>query len=265
MDNQKPKKFRIKRKVVRKEASSVRLHVFLARAGIASRRKCEEYISQGLVMVNGKIVTELGTKVSTGDIVLYQGRQIHTTKLQVYIALNKPPKFLSSNSDPDGRPLAVSLLKQSVSVRVYPVGRLDYLSSGLLFFTNDGEFAKIVSHPSSEIEKEYLVETKKEIPEELLKEYLKGIYIEGELYKLKNYMIRSPKSVRLILLEGKNREIRKVFASKGLYPKRIHRIRIGSVLLKGIDSGKYRNLTSREINSLIKRENKKELSNGSGD
>jgi len=258
MDNPKPKRFKIKRKVVKKEASPIRLHVFLARAGIASRRKCEEYITQGLVMVNGRIVTELGTKVEPSDIVLYQGRQIHVTRQLVYIALNKPPKFLSSNSDPDGRPLAVSLLKQSVSVRVYPVGRLDYLSSGLIFFTNDGEFAKIVSHPSSEIEKEYLVETKKEIPEELLKEYLKGVYVEGELYRLKNYTYRSPKSVRLVLLEGKNREIRKVFSSRGLYPKRIHRIRIGSIVVKGIDSGKYRNLTPKEVQSLVGKASKKE-------
>ncbi len=251
MDNPKPKRFKIKRKVVKKEASPIRLHVYLARAGIASRRKCEEYITQGLVMVNGRIVTELGTKVEPSDVILFQGRQIHATRQLVYIALNKPPKFLSSNSDPDGRPLAISLLKQSVSVRVYPVGRLDYLSSGLIFFTNDGEFAKIVSHPSSEIEKEYLVETKKEIPEELLKEYLKGVYVEGELYRLKSYTFRSPKSVRLVLLEGKNREIRKVFSSRGLYPKRIHRIRIGSIMVKGIDSGKYRNLTQKEVLSLV--------------
>jgi 23S rRNA pseudouridine2605 synthase len=236
------------------DKNSVRLHVFLARAGIASRRKCEEFITEGKVKVNGRIVTELGTKIDPDDEVSFRNRRVYQTKLIVYIALNKPPKYLSTTKDPEGRPIALSLLRPKIDVRLYPVGRLDFLSSGLLFFTNDGDFAKRVSHPSSGIEKEYIVDTKKDIPEEFLKEYVKGTYVEGELYRLKSYKIRSPRSVALVLEEGKNREIRKVFSSRGLYPKRIHRIRIGSVGIKGIESGKFRHLTSKEVESFRKKE-----------
>lgn len=225
----------------------VRLHVFLSRAGIASRRKCEEHIAEGRVKVNGRIVTELGLKVGPDDEVSFRNRRVYPTRRIVYIALNKPPKYLSTNSDPEGRPIAMSLIKPVVDIRLYPVGRLDFLSSGLLFFTNDGEFARVVSHPSSRIEKEYLVETKKEISEEFLKEYQKGISVEGELYRLKSFRLQSPMAASLVLEEGKNREIRKVFGSRGLYPKRIHRIRIGSVTVKGLPSGKFRNLTPKEI------------------
>lgn len=231
----------------------LRLQVFLARAGIASRRKCEEHILEGRVRVNGRTVTELGTKVDMDDEVTFRNHRVHPTRQMVYIALNKPPKYLSTNSDPEGRPIALNLIKPGIEIRMYPVGRLDFLSSGLLFFTNDGEFARFVSHPGSRIEKEYAVETKKDIPEELLKEYQKGIHVEGEIYKLKSYRIRSPHSVLLVLEEGKNREIRKVFGSRGLYPKRIHRVRIGRVTVSGLDSGKFRSLTPKEVESFYKK------------
>ena len=138
-------------------------------------------------------------------------------------------------------------------MRLYPVGRLDYLSSGLIFFTNDGDFAQAVSHPRSGVEKEYLVDFKKEVPEEFLKEYQKGIMVERERYRLKSYTLRNPYSVSIVLEEGKNREIRNVFSSRGLYPKRIHRIRIGHVSVKGLDMGKFRRLTSREVNIFMKK------------
>lgn len=231
------------------ETKPVRLHVYMARAGIASRRKCEEYISDGLVTVNGQLILEQGFKVEEGDQVRFRNRLVYPTRNFLYIALNKPPMYLSTNSDPEGRPIALDLLKPVVSARIYPVGRLDFLSSGLIFFTNDGDFARRVSHPSGRVEKEYLVETKREIPEAFLKEYKKGIRLEGELYRLKSYRIRGPMAVFLVLEEGKNREIRKVFGSRNLYPKRIHRIRIGSVGLKGLALGKFRNLSAKEIAS----------------
>jgi len=231
------------------ETKPVRLHVFLSRAGIASRRKCEEFIAAGLVTVNGRVVLEQGFKVDAEDQVSFRNRRVYPTRRVLYIALNKPPKYLSTNSDPEGRPIALDLIKPVVDIRLYPVGRLDFLSSGLLFFTNDGEFARRVSHPSSRVEKEYLVETKREIPETFLTEYRKGISVEGELYRLKSFRIQSPTSAVLVLEEGKNREIRKVFASRGLYPKRIHRTRIGSVTVKGLAPGKFRNLTAKEVAS----------------
>jgi 23S rRNA pseudouridine2605 synthase len=245
------KKFTIRRAADVGEGTKLRLHVFLARAGIASRRKCEEFILEGKVRVNGRIVTELGTKVGADDEVRFKNKKIETAKQLVYIALNKPTRYLSTTSDPEGRPIALSLIRLSLNLRLYPVGRLDYLSSGLIFFTNDGDFAKRVSHPSSGIEKEYLVETKRDIPEEFLKEYQKGIYVEGERFQLKSYTVNSPRSVSLILEEGKNREIRRVFGSRTLYPRKIHRIRIGAVYLKNLESGKFRSLSPKEIDSFL--------------
>jgi 23S rRNA pseudouridine2605 synthase len=234
-------------------AKEMRLQVFMAHAGVASRRKCEEFIADGLVKVNGRIVTEAGFKVDEDDAVVFRRRRVYPVKNFVYVALNKPPQYLSTTDDPEGRPLALDLLRPGLDMRLYPVGRLDFLSSGLIFFTNDGDFAQAVSHPRSGIEKEYLVETKKEIPEEFLKEYQRGIIVEGERYRLKSYTIKNPHLVSLVLEEGKNREIRNVFSFRGLYPKKIHRLRIGGVSVKGLDSGKFRKLAPREVNKFLKR------------
>ncbi|MFQ3619913.1 MAG: pseudouridine synthase [Spirochaetales bacterium] len=228
----------------------LRLQVYLSRSGLASRRKCEEYIKRGLIRVNGKLVTEMGVKVGPEDIVQFRNRRIYPVKRYLYLALHKPPKYLSTTYDPDGRPIALDLIRPFLKNRLYPVGRLDFLSSGLLLFTNDGEFAKAVSHPSLGIEKEYIVETEKDIPLEFLEEYKKGIYVEGEIYRLHSYTVKSPRKVHLILIEGKNREIRKVFGSRGLYPQKVHRIRIGSVLIRGLPAGKFRFLSRKEVEAL---------------
>jgi 23S rRNA pseudouridine2605 synthase len=132
----------------------LRLQVFMSRSGVASRRNCEKLITDGLVTVNGKIITEMGYRVSNEDIVTYKGQIIHQIKKKIYLALNKPPLYLCSNSDPQDRKLAIDLIKTDFPDRLYNVGRLDYLSTGLIFFTNDGNFTKIVAHPSSGIEKE---------------------------------------------------------------------------------------------------------------
>ncbi|MDR1933487.1 MAG: rRNA pseudouridine synthase [Spirochaetales bacterium] len=240
----------------------MRLQVFLAHSGVASRRKCEEYIQDGLVKVNGQLVTEPGFKVTPQDAVVFRRRRVYMVRNLVYIALNKPSRYLSTTKDPEGRPLALDLLKPALDMRLYPVGRLDFLSSGLLLFTNDGEFSQAVSHPGSCVEKEYLVDTKKEIPEEFLKEYQKGLMVEGVRYRLKSYkLLRGARSAVLVLEEGKNREIRKVFASRGLYPRKIHRIRIGHISVRGLDSGKFRRLTRREVETFMK----KRKAHGSGD
>jgi 23S rRNA pseudouridine2605 synthase len=244
-----------------KTDGEMRLQVFLAHAGVASRRKCEEFIQDGLVKVNGRIVTEPGFKVGEGDAVVFRRRRVYPVKNLVYLALNKPPKFLSTTDDPEGRPLALDLLKPGFDMRLYPVGRLDFLSSGLIFFTNDGDFTQAVSHPRSEVEKEYLVETVKDIPEEFLREYQKGIIVEGERYRLKSYTLKSPHLVSLVLGEGKNREIRNVFSSRGLYPKKVHRVRIGPVTLRGLAQGKFRRLSAGEVAAFLK----KGKSHGSSD
>ena len=229
----------------------IRLQLYMARCGIASRRKCENIISQGRVSINGKIVTIPGTKVSEDDIVKMDNRQISTANKKIYIALHKPAKFLCSTEDPDGRSLAIDLIAPAVTQRVYNVGRLDYLTSGIIFFTNDGDFAKKMTHPSSHVEKEYVVTTKKKIPEELMENFEKGIYVGGEFFKLKSYKLNGSNSVNIVLEEGKNRELRKVFQSQNINVKKVHRIRIGNVKLSGINCGRFRHLTDREIKTLL--------------
>ena len=229
----------------------IRLQVYLARCNIGSRRKCEEIIAQGRVRLNGRVVKTQGEKVEDGDVVEVDSRIVHVTKKMVYIALNKPEKVISSATDPQGRPVAVDFLKNVFPMRLFNIGRLDFLSSGLLLFTNDGDFSKKVQHPSSQIEKEYLVETKKPVDKELLIEFTKGVIIEGIEYRINKFNIKSPRSVSLVLEEGKNREIRKLFTSRNIAVRRLHRIRIGAVKLRGLAPGQFRALTQKEIQSLL--------------
>jgi len=234
------------------DKEEIRLQLYMARCGIASRRKCEDIISQGRVSVNGRIVIAPGTKVTDDDSVKMDDRLIRPAKKKLYLVLHKPSKFLCSTEDPDGRSLAIDLISPAVKQRVYNVGRLDYLTSGLIFFTNDGDFAKKITHPSSHVEKEYVVTTKKEIPLELMENFKKGIYVGDEFFKLKSFKLNGSNSVNIVLEEGKNRELRKVFQSKNINVKKVHRIRIGNVKLTGLNSGHFRNLTEREIKSLLK-------------
>ncbi len=229
-----------------------RLQVYLAKCGIASRRKCEEIIAQGRISVNGKVVIKPGTKVSSEDTVYYDGKKIGKAKQNIYLALHKPTKYLCSNADPDDRPLAINLLTPVFKQRLFNVGRLDYLTSGLIFFTNDGDFAKKITHPSTHIEKEYEVITKDEIPVDLMEEFKSGIYVQGEFFKMKDFEFKGPRCVHIILEEGKNRELRKVFLSRNISVKKVHRLRIGCVTLKGIHSGHFRKLTEKEVSLLLK-------------
>ena len=232
------------------EEKKIRLQLFLARAGIASRRAAEALITQGRVSVNGKVTIELGTKGVEGDSVTFDGRPVTPASTMVYVALNKPAGYLCSSADGYGRKLAIDLLKPHFGERLFNIGRLDYRSSGLILFTNDGDFARRVSHPSAMIEKEYIVETDKVVPDELLERFKRGIEVEGESYRLKSYVKTSPYTVHIILVEGKNREIRKVLDSSGVRPLRLHRVRIGSVSIEGLASGEYRPLAASEIASL---------------
>lgn len=233
-------------------ADGIRLQVWLARAGVASRRSAVEIIQNGRVKINGKVSCEPGARVADGDQVTLDNRPLGTSQRQVYYVLHKPSKFLCSTTDEDGqhRALALELIQPFVRERLFSVGRLDYMTSGLLLVTNDGEWARHLAHPSSSVEKEYLVQTKKEVPVELLEEFKAGIRILGEKFQAKDYSLTGPHSVRLILAEGKNREIRKVFQSRNITVKRVHRLRVGPVTLRGLEAGRFRKLTEAEIRGL---------------
>jgi 23S rRNA pseudouridine2605 synthase len=229
----------------------IRLQVYLSRRGIGSRRHCEQYIRAGRVTVNGRPAT-LGCRVGEGDRVLLDKKPLPGSQTVVHLAVHKPQGFLCANQDVRGRPLVTDLLAD-VPVRVYHVGRLDFHSSGLIFYTNDGPFARTVMHPSSRIEKEYLVETREPIAPEHLARFQRGIDLEEERYRLKRYTILTPNQLRLTLVEGKNREIRRVFEYFGVRLKSIHRVRIGCVHLKGIPKGAYRSLSKAEVRWFFER------------
>ncbi len=231
----------------------IRLQVYLARCGIGSRRKNEEYISAGRVSVNGTLVTEPGTKVYPGDEVSFDGHRVQPESESRYIALYKPPRYICTNYDPEGRPLAVDLLSPHFTERLHNVGRLDFMSEGLIFFTNDGRFTRQVSHPSSEIEKEYRIYCHHPVHESTLRQWKQGIKIGGTFYKIRSFRIISPEEVLLTLVEGKNREIRNLFKASSIDIKRLIRVRIGPVTLEGLSPGGFRLLNENEVNWFFKR------------
>jgi 23S rRNA pseudouridine2605 synthase len=208
----------------------LRLQVFLAHAGAASRRAAEGFIAQGRVSVNGIIITGQGSRVFPGDIVLLDNKPIQTETRRLYLALNKPAGYICSSNDPQGRPLALDLLPRT-DTRLYSVGRLDFLSCGLIFFTNDGDFAARLGHPGSGLEKEYAVQASGPVPDAAIDAFVRGITIEGVHYKAREAERTGRKSLRIVLVEGKNREIRRVFSHFHLHPTLLRRIRIGPVLL----------------------------------
>jgi 23S rRNA pseudouridine2605 synthase len=232
------------------EDQAVRLQVYLAHAGIASRRAAEKLITGGRVQVNGAVVTVLGTKVGAGDIVCFDGEPVQPEARFRYLALHKPPGYICSSFDPQGRPLALELLSPDIRERLYNIGRLDFRSSGLILFTNDGDFAAKVSHPSAGIEKEYLVEASGIIPDEVVEAFTQGVLVDGIRYQAREIEKTGRKSLRICLVEGKNREIRRVFSHFHLHPNKLHRIRIGPVLLGDLAAGAFRPLGEAEIQAL---------------
>jgi 23S rRNA pseudouridine2605 synthase len=235
----------------KKAGQDRRLQVVLAHAGIASRRAAEDIIAAGRVSVNGATITEQGTKVFPGDKVLVDGKPVGAEQRRIYLALNKPPGYICSSSDPQGRPLALSLLPQDITERIYNVGRLDFQSCGLIFFTNDGDFAARLGHPGSGLEKEYIVEATGHIPDETAQALETGITIEGVHYRAQAVERVGSRCLRIVLVEGKNREIRRVFSHFHLHPMRLRRIRIGPVKLGDLAEGESRPLKRFELDTLM--------------
>lgn len=229
----------------------IRLQAFLAHCGVASRRSSEKIILEGRVSVNGTIVTELGTKVSSADKVCVDGNQISLEENKRYVLLNKPAGYVCSSNDERGRDSAIDLLKESYSERLYNVGRLDMFSSGLIIFTNDGDFAAKLSHPSSELEKEYIVDSSMPLPRDLAQEFMHGVRVDGVFYKCKFAKELNSHRMQIVLLEGKNREIRRVFESRNVAIKRLVRVRIGNIEMNKLPPGEHRDLTESEVKGLL--------------
>lgn len=231
----------------------MRLNKFLAACGVASRRSCDELIKDGKVNVNGK-VAGLGLEVGEGDEVIVNGNKVVLKKNEYYI-LNKPKGYLSTVSDDKGRKTVMDLMPSSVG-RIYPVGRLDYDSEGLLILTTDGELAQRLTHPSNEVPKTYLVKIEGTATEATLNPIRSGIEIEGGYVtkKCKAHIVETNKEytkIHITITEGKNREIRKMFAAIGREVTLLKRIKVGELTLRGLDRGKWRKLNKQEVAYLM--------------
>jgi len=233
---------------------SLRLQKFLADAGIASRRAAEQFILDGRVEVNGRVVRLLGSKVDPlHDKVSVDGKAVRV-KRKLYVALNKPRGCVCSRKDEYERPTIYELLPREWG-NLYSVGRLDYDTEGLIFLTNDGQFALRLTHPRYEVVKKYVATADGRVEREMLEHFMRGVFHEGE--KLKAHrarLVSATKSVSVVeleLMEGKNREVRRLFESQGATVKRLQRVQIGKIKLGELKPGKWRTLTEPEINSLL--------------
>jgi pseudouridine synthase len=237
---------------------SERLQKILSTAGVASRRLSEELILQGRVSVNGKTVTELGTKADpSSDEIKVDGRRIKTTQRKRYVLLNKPRGYITTRSDPQGRPTVMDLVK-GVKEYVYPVGRLDYDSEGLLLLTNDGELAARLTHPRHEVEKVYEARVKGVPDDRVLERLARGVPIEGRRTAPAKIRASEPfvkgsgeqTVVEISIHEGRQRQVRKMFEAVGHPVVRLKRVRIGPIEDPDMPIGHWRELTPQEIAKL---------------
>ena len=233
-----------------------RLQKFLANAGIASRRKCEELIIEGKVKVNGRIITELGTKVDPEkDKIEFNNEVVKSAEKKVYILLNKPIDYVTTAKDQFNRPTVLDLVK--VKEKILPVGRLDMYTSGALILSNDGDFIYKVTHPKYEIEKTYTVTVKGIVTLEDIKKLESGVKIEdyisgkAKVKILKTNEEKNFSRIQITIHEGKNREVRKMCEAIGKKVLALHRRKIGNLDVKNLAIGKWRYLNKTEVENLI--------------
>lgn len=226
-----------------------RLQKILSRAGVASRRRAEEYIVEGRVTVNGKIITELGSKADLDhDHIKVDGRLLHQPKRKVYLMLNKPKSVMTTVEDPEGRETVMKFVK-GVRERVYPVGRLDYQSEGLLLLTNDGDFANAITSARSKVEKVYVAKANGSLTEEQEEQFRTGIRLEGRKTApagLKRIKEGENPWYEVRLIEGRNNQVRNMFKYFGLLVEKLRRVKIGFLSLD-VPPGETRHLTPAEV------------------
>jgi 23S rRNA pseudouridine2605 synthase len=230
----------------------IRLNKFIADSGVCSRREADKLIESGAISVNGKVVTELGTKVGLYDKVTMGGQSLNREKLQ-YVLLNKPKGFITTMKDPQERKTVDMLIKNACKERIVPVGRLDRNTTGLLLFTNDGQLAKKLTHPSHRIRKIYQAELDKPLSKNDLIAISEGITLEDGFIVADKIAYLNPDQKNVIGIEihsGKNRIIRRIFAHLGYDVVKLDRTMFAGLTKKDIPRGKYRHLTDKEINFL---------------
>ena len=232
----------------------MRLQKYMAMCNVASRRMSEKIIESGRVSVNGRVICEMGFIVGEGDTVTVDGKEISPSRNRIYILLNKPCGVVTTSKDQFGRECVNDLIND-VEERIYPVGRLDYDTSGIIIMTNDGDFTNKVIHPSSEIEKEYIAQVLGTPDKEKIELLKQGILLDG--VKTSPAIIEPVSSnsenstFRVIIHEGRNRQVRRMFSEIGHEVIKLERVRIGNISLGGLRKGEWRLLTEKEIKRLL--------------
>ena len=228
-----------------------RLQKIIANSGYCSRRKAEELISKGQVYVNGEMVTELGTKVSGNEDIVVEGVTLGKQTRKEYYLLNKPRGYICSVSDDKGRKVVTDLI--DTNERIYPVGRLDYDTTGALLLTNDGEFANILMHPNNQVDKVYLAKLNGIIKGEQINQLKNGVMLDDVLVKATRVKLKkvdpakNTSMVEITIHEGKNHQVKRMFEAVGFLVDKLTRERIGVFQIKDLKSGEYRKLTPKEV------------------
>lgn len=232
----------------------MRLQKFMAECGVASRRSAEKMIEDGRVYVNGELIDYMGYIVDVeNDVVEVDGREIALEKKKHYIVLNKPKNYVTTVSDEFDRPTVMQLVKD-IGERIYPVGRLDFDTTGLLIMTNDGDFANILAHPRHTVNKTYIARVDKILGKEQLEILQKGVFLDGvKTAPAKAENIKNPQKgfeVKITIHEGRNRQVRRMLEAVGVNVLALKRISVGGVTLGNLPEGKWRRLSDAEINKL---------------
>lgn len=234
------------------QAETIRLNRYIANSGVCSRREADKLIARGLVTVNGQVVTEMGQQVKRNDEVRFEGKKLNP-EAKVYILINKPKDMVTTTSDPEGRRTVLDLIEEACEERVYPVGRLDRNTTGVLLMTNDGDLSKKLTHPSSEIRKIYHVFLNKPLEKEHLSLIKKGIELEDGIIQPDEVSYADPidtTQVGIVIHSGRNRIVRRIFEHLGYTVEKLDRVYFAGLTKKNLPRGKWRFLSKDEIKYL---------------
>jgi 23S rRNA pseudouridine2605 synthase len=239
--------------VVKENDGLVRLNKYIANSGVCSRREADVLIASGVISINGKIVSELGTKVKPGDVVLYNGEKLKAEK-KVYVLLNKPKDFITTSTDPQGRKTVLDLVKNAGDQRLFPVGRLDRNTTGLLLLTNDGELTKKLTHPKHGVRKLYHVELDKPLTKADMETISAGVEIDGEKIVPDDIAYTGKEGnkshIGIELHSGQNRVVRRIFESLDYKVEKLDRTTFAGLTKKDLPRGHWRFLTEKEVSFL---------------
>lgn len=232
------------------EEEKIRLNKYIAHCGFCSRRKADDYIAAGKVEVNDEVVTQMGVKVQRTDKVVVEGQHLSLEKF-VYILLNKPKDTITTTDDPRNRDTVMDKIEDATGKRVYPVGRLDRHTMGLLLLTNDGDLANRLMHPSYEVRKTYEVETERKLGKDELKQLAEGVELEDGPARAHN-LVSTPNGFMLSIFEGRNRLVRRMVEYFGTEVTKLKRVDYAGLTLENVNMGRWRYLRKNEINALRK-------------